>query len=194
MRALLNDDLITSLTDSADGVEIGNPPAGVGLERLRWTGESLVDLAECDRCQVVCRDGRFELHAVPVPGSQEVVMRWTDRKRLVLDGETIRLLTPSELAARNLAEENGRLKARLRVALREQVGDRDDQIADLAKLVALLMSVVVRQDQAALTELINIEQQMTALYHPSETGPVLLERASVLASVVSTYYGQKKPV
>ena len=67
-----------------DGVGVGTPPPGVGLERLRWDGTGLVDLAALDALWVRPVGSGFELHAVEVPGAQQVTMHYNDRDRLTL--------------------------------------------------------------------------------------------------------------
>lgn len=44
MKAILDGDRIVKFCIDG-GVEVGKPPRGVGIERLRWDGEKLVDLA-----------------------------------------------------------------------------------------------------------------------------------------------------
>lgn len=64
MRASLDRDIIVHLTPH--GVtEIGSLPTGAGLERLRWNGKRLVDLAELDEIWVeTLPGGGFLLHAI----------------------------------------------------------------------------------------------------------------------------------
>ncbi|MBW2024363.1 MAG: hypothetical protein JRH08_00750 [Deltaproteobacteria bacterium] len=109
MRAVVDQDLIIHITERGD-TEIGRLPKGVGLERLRWDGSKIVDLADLDKIWVECRNGVFILHAVEVPGSQLVKMKYADRKRLTKDGDKIRLKTAAEIEAEAKEEE---LKAKL---------------------------------------------------------------------------------
>jgi hypothetical protein len=95
-----NHDMIARLTaDPNQGVEAGPLPRGVGLERLRFDGSQLVDIATLSELHVVRRDGDWELHAVPVPGSQPVTMSHKQKWRLVNDGGTYRLKTDAEILA-----------------------------------------------------------------------------------------------
>lgn len=64
-----------------DGVEVGTLPSGVGLERLRWTGTKLVDLA--DLTEIWVHPSSLQLHAVDVGGCTLVAMAYDDRRRLV---------------------------------------------------------------------------------------------------------------
>lgn len=101
MKATLFEDMIVSF---GGDTEIGALPKGVGLDRLRWDGKTLVDLDKLSAIWVRCRSGVFELHAVPVSGAQLVAMRYQDRKRLFIDGDTIRIWTEQELEVLKSAE------------------------------------------------------------------------------------------
>jgi len=86
------------------GVEIGELPKGVGLERLRWTGRELVDLMDLSQMWVKKIGGTFELHAVAVSGSQLVTMLYTERKRLIDEAGVYRVLSQGEVGAIAAAE------------------------------------------------------------------------------------------
>ena len=101
MRAVVQEDIIVAITERGN-VEIGDIPKGVGLERLRWDGTKVVDLATLTEMWVrPVSPTFFELHAVPVKGSQLVQMTYRDRHRLKLDRATGRviLLTQAEWEA-----------------------------------------------------------------------------------------------
>lgn len=105
MRAIIDHfDHIVRLTITG-GTNIGPVPPGIGLERLRWNGSALVDLMILDPIHVRRSEGRWFLHSIPVPGSQPVSMRWDQRKRLIEDAGTFRILTDQEFADRRQAEE-----------------------------------------------------------------------------------------
>lgn len=93
MKVSLNEDMIVGFSGD---IEIGNLPKGVGLERLRWDGEKIVDLAMASGIWVRHQRGVFEFHAVSVPGSQYVVMTYADRKRLYINSGVIRVRTKEE--------------------------------------------------------------------------------------------------
>jgi len=98
MKATLREDIIMAV--GRGDTEIGCMPPGVGIERLRWDGERLVDLAEVLTIHVRHLSGsHFELHAVPVTHSQPVTMSWADRKRLTVTDGVIRLKTETETEA-----------------------------------------------------------------------------------------------
>lgn len=96
MKAILKNDIIIHVTERGD-TEIGKLPKGVGLERLRWDGERVVDLADLAQIWVEERNGAFVLHAVEVQNAQKVTMTYADRKRLVQDAGLIRLKTKEEI-------------------------------------------------------------------------------------------------
>jgi hypothetical protein len=101
VKATLAEDMIVSF---GGDTEIGALPKGIGLERLRWDGQKLVDLDKVSEIWVRSIRGVFELHAVEVPGSQLVAMRYQDRKRLYVEGGLIRLRTVEEMEALRQAE------------------------------------------------------------------------------------------
>lgn len=118
MRAIIdNYDHISRLTVK-EGIDIGPIPADVGLDRLRWNGSALIDLMDLSVIHVRRSDGRWFLHSVQVPGSQPVVMTFAERKRIIDDAGTYRVLSQAEWNAK-LAEEqadisdNQGLKAQL---------------------------------------------------------------------------------
>lgn len=98
MRAIIhNYDMIAKVCGPDEGTDVGDKPPGVGLERLRFDGSQLVDIATLSEFYVVRRDGSWELHAVEVPGSQLVAMSHKQTWRLINDGGTYRLKTDNEL-------------------------------------------------------------------------------------------------
>lgn len=109
MKVILNQDRIVKLS-ARSGVDVGNPPPGIGIERLRWTGKKLVDIATLSEMYVEKKSGNWELHAIRVPGSQKVQMSWYDRKRLIDDNGTYRVLTQEEWDTRRAYEANEALE------------------------------------------------------------------------------------
>lgn len=101
MRATVFEDFIVSF---GGDTEIGSLPKGVGLERLRWDGQKLIDLDKIEAIWVRCRAGVFELHVIEVPGSQVITMRYADRKRLYVENGVIGIRTAEEMEALEQAE------------------------------------------------------------------------------------------
>ena len=93
--AVLREDVILRLTRKGEAMDIGPLPRGVGLERLRFDGDVAVDLADLEELHVRHLGGDlFELHAVPVPGSQKIAMKYVDRDRLAAVTDLPSLLRP----------------------------------------------------------------------------------------------------
>ena len=96
MRAVLKDDIIINIIPKGE-TEIGKLPKAVGLERLRFDGEKIIDLAELNTFWVVAKSSTFfELHCIEVPNSQQISMIYSERKRLYLDNGIIRLRAEQE--------------------------------------------------------------------------------------------------
>ena len=105
MKAMLKEDIITHVTMLGD-VEIGDLIPGVGLERLRFNGVEVVDLADLSEIWVrPLSDTFFELHSIEVPGSQLVTMEYVNRKRLYLDDGVVKIRAEQEQIDKELAEE-----------------------------------------------------------------------------------------
>ena len=125
MKAILDGDVI--IAKSPAGLEIGPVPNDVDLTRLRYDASipGVVDLMTLSSIYVEHRGGNFILHAIsahPDTGKTYtlITMGYTDRKNLIqeLNG-TIRLLTPTEVTARDQAilddiVDNRNLKAQAR--------------------------------------------------------------------------------
>lgn len=97
MIATIDGDMI--VTVGRGDTEIGDLPKGVGLERLRWDGSAIVDLATLSQIWVEPINGTFRLHCIPIGNSTLVDMRYADRKNLKINGSAPRVKTAEELAA-----------------------------------------------------------------------------------------------
>ncbi|MFA7347272.1 MAG: hypothetical protein WCZ86_05890 [Desulfurivibrionaceae bacterium] len=191
MKALLRDDMIVAV--STGETEIGPLPPGVGIERLRWDGFRLLDLAESTQMYVRHLSGdHFELHAVSVSGSQPVAMSWADRKNLIIVDGLIRLKTADELNAEYVADYNGQLKARLRQGLCRGIGDAGDQMADINKMIYLLTEAICG-DATALTALQELLLEMRGTYSMEISKAKLMANATTLKNMVPPYYAEKLP-
>ena len=108
-RAIIKDDRIVKLTvNRYIGVDIGTLPKGVGLERLRWTGEELIDLYDLDTIYV--NPINLTLHATHLDNTQPVKMKYKDRNKLVKDNKTnkLRVKTQTEIDQPKLDEYRNR--------------------------------------------------------------------------------------
>jgi len=195
MRATLDRDIIVCFTEKGE-TEVGPRPEalrGVGLERLRFDGKKIVDLMGLTEIWVEpLPGGAFTLHAVPVPGAELVKMSYLDRRNLVRDpGGKIRIKTASELTAEKLELESQLLKNRIRDTLAGAVGDRDDQLADLYKIVAVLIDYLLTHDLAAAAILTAILPGLKAAYPAARTAETIPERISALSAELGQYYEAK---
>jgi hypothetical protein len=122
VKVLLDEDIIVK--PWRKGTQVGVVPKRVGWERLRYDHRinKVVDLMDLDVIYVRYKSGHFELHAVPVKGSQPVSMRYHERHKLELltlgVDKTINLISDAqyELIQANIASsiaDNKQLKARL---------------------------------------------------------------------------------
>lgn len=118
MKAVLKEDIIINLTAKGD-VEIGPVIPGIGLERMRFNGAEVVDLADLTEIWVrTLSPTLFELHAVEVDNSQLVTMEYTKRKRLYLDNGIVKVRTEQEQIDKEVKEEEDTWD---NVALREEM-------------------------------------------------------------------------
>jgi len=141
MRAILNNDIIVNLvSDISRGVEIGALPKDVGIERLRFNGVKVVDLAGLSAFWVERKTDGFILHCVEVPNSTYLEFAYADRKFLILNGGTLRLKTTEEIEAEKLEIKVKILKNKLRLKLLDSIGDAQDQnMQTLAFVCALIV-------------------------------------------------------
>ena len=152
MRAILNNDLIVSYTVSeTEGVEIGTPPKNIGLERLRFNGSEIVDIATLSAFWVEKRSEGFVLHCVEVPGSTYLEFDYADRKLLIINGGSLRLKTIEEVDAEQLEIKIKVLKNKLRLKLLNSIGDTQDQNMNTLAFVCALI-IYVRNQPPALAD------------------------------------------
>jgi hypothetical protein len=149
LKAFLDHDIIINITEHGD-TEIGSLPIGVGMERLRFDGEKVIDLADLTSFWVVPIAKGFELHCIEVPNSQLVQMSYFDRKHLMTNSSTIRLKTPEDISAENAQLKVKEAKTRLHGKLKEAIGDLHDQQQYALALICALI-VYVRQEPQVLT-------------------------------------------
>ncbi len=142
MKAVLEHDIIIHITEQGD-TEIGNIPAdkkGVGLERLRWTGTEIVDLADLTEMWIRhLGHDFFEFHAIPVPDAQRVSVSYGDRHRLVMNDGLLRLKTDEEIEAEGKTVLINLFKAELWRKQKASIGSLEEQLANAYKLIYLLL-------------------------------------------------------
>lgn len=100
VKAILDGDRIVKFCIDG-GVEVGKPPKGVGIERLRWDGEKLVDLATLKDLWVsVGKGGVPQLHAVKQTGAVRVEATYKDRKKLRVENGMLTTAAPAKTVNR----------------------------------------------------------------------------------------------
>ena len=138
MKANLKEDIIVMLTENGK-VDIGTLPKNVGLERLRFDGKCVVDLFNLNEIWVRHVSGTFELHAVEVLKSQKIVMNYTERKKLFLDGNTIRLLTTQEVINNEIDIKKKQILTQLNQRLKGKLGDMTELTLNNTMLIMALI-------------------------------------------------------
>lgn len=181
MRAVLDRDIIVHVTPHGD-TEIGSIPPGVGLERLRFDGERLVDLAELSEIWVEpVPGGGHVLHAVEVPGSQLVTMRYADRKRLAAGSDGVpKLMTDQEIDAASQSRQAACEQAVLADEIRSAAGPLDQQTHQLRQTLYLLIDYVLTRDPAAQAALSEVLDEVGDLYSASKVQPGIYAAAKAI--------------
>ena len=187
MRAILNNDLILSYTVKG-GVEIGTPPKDIGLERLRFDGSNIVDIASLSAFWVEKRSEGFVLHCVEVPGSTYLEFAYADRKLLVINGSALRLKTIEEVDAEKLEIKIKALKNKLRLRLVDLLGDTQDQNMNTLAFVCALI-VYARMQPVALGEFFDeIIPDIIEIFPLSMWKEILKSSAKDLKTAMQEYY------
>jgi len=152
MRAILNEDMVVKITsDPMLGVEVGNVPPGVGLERLRYVLDvGLVDIAMLKALYVRHKNGFFEFHAIGVPGSQRVTMTYADRHKLMINPNgTIRLMTEQELIEKEKRRRLAKLENGYSSKIKQEIGRPEEQTRLLFILIDLITRYLFNADATA---------------------------------------------
>jgi len=188
MKAILYNDLIINLS-ATEGIEIGGLPKGIGLERLRFDGQIVVDLALLSNIWVLEKvPGFYELHVIPIPGSQLVAMAYADRTKLITEGGAIRVKTPAEIETERLVKQCLLLKNRLRKRLEKKTGDNADQLADAYKLIFALI-VYARTQNPALGQFFDdLIVDIKDIYPLARVKDALIQAAKTLKTEMEQYY------
>jgi hypothetical protein len=187
MKAIIKEDIIVNITERGN-VEIGTLPKGVGVERLRWDGNKLVDLADLNEFWVRSTGGSFELHAVKVPNSQLVLMTYANRNNLILENSIIRIKTSQELQDEQKAKFNAALKAKLRTTLRNNIGDLEDLLMSTLVLVASLV-VYSRTQNAVIGDWFDtMIPVIKDIFPQDKVGSIVEQAMQDLKVAINEYY------
>ena len=189
MRAILNNDIIVTLImGDTKGTEIGDLPKNVGLERLRFNGSEVVDLAELSAFWVETIAGGFMLHAVQVPNSNYIEMAFSDRQYLYINGGAPSVKTPEQIAIEEQAKQILVLKNALRLKLRDTVGDIQDQhMISLAFICAII--VYARQQPQVLADFFDdLIPHIIDIFPLSRWEDILKTGAKDIKTAMQDYY------
>ena len=195
MKAILNHDIIIHITQKGD-TEIGIIPPekkGIGLERLRFDGNKIVDLADLTEIWVEAVAPEFFVcHAIEVPESQKVAMTYQDRKKLIMENGDIRVKTALEVENEKIANQKSQIKNRLRQAFKRDVGDPEDSLADVWKLLTLLIIFMRTGDPAIATFLDTIIPDLQAAYPFEKVKDSLAGNTKTIKTLMEGYYQEIK--
>ena len=194
MLAICNQDIIIQINPEGD-IEIGNIPAkkkGVGLERLRFDGVKIVDLADFQEFWIepIAPDF-FVLHVIEALGFQKVIMNYSDRINLTMDTGIIRIKTPAEITAEKETKEKTMLKNRLRQKFKRGVGDPEDLLADAWKLISLIIIFVRTNDPQIASFLDVILPDLREAYPPEKIKDQISKHVADIKNLMQKYYQMK---
>lgn len=195
MKAVLDQDIIIYITEKGD-TEIGAIPPNkkdVGLERLRWDGTKIVDLADMSEIWVKSVSNNFyELHAVKVLDTQKVQMTYRDRKNLIIEDGIIRVKTALEIENGMKIEQESMTRNQLRQAFKRDVGDLEDLLADAWKLISFLIIFIRTGDPKITSFLDNVLPDLQAAYPFEMIKDQLSKDITTTKSLMQEYYQEKE--
>jgi hypothetical protein len=187
MKAFVQDDLIISITEEGD-TEIYSMPKGVGLERLRFDGEKVIDLADLSEFWVLPTLGGFELHCIEVANSHLIQMAYSDRKYLTLNSGNIRLKTQEEIDAENYNEKVQEIKTKQRAKIKLKVGDIHDQHMNTLAFVCALIVYSRQQPQALADFFDQIIPDIKDMFPLNRVETILKNSARDLKVIMQEYW------
>jgi hypothetical protein len=187
MKAFIQDDLIINITEEGD-TEIGSLPNNVGLERLRFDGERVVDLADLSEFWVLPTLGGFELHCIEIPNSYLIQMIYSDRKYLTLNSGSIRLKTQEEIDAESYNGKVQEIKTKQRAEIKLIVGDIHDQHMNTLALVCALMVYSRQQPQALADFFDQIIPDIKDMFPLNRVESILKNSARDLKIIMQDYW------
>jgi len=195
MKAILDQDIIIYITEKGD-TEIGTIPSNkkdVGLERLRWNGTKIVDLADMSEIWVKSVSNNFyELHAVKVLDTQKVQMTYRDRKNLIIEDGTIRVKTALEIENGMKVEQESMTRNQLRQVFKRDTGDIEDLLADAWKLISLIIIFMRTNDPKVAAFLDDILPNLQKAYPLEKIKDQLSENIATIKNLMQEYYQRKE--
>lgn len=200
MRAILNRDKILAIVFEG-GVEIGDLPPKIGLERLRviWNDVEkkyyVVDLEYHSPIYVKqVGENSFDLFAVQVEDSYLVPdLKWSDRKKLCKDSNNVfRIMTPEEISDKELEESLLILRRRLKLRFKEEIGTIDEQ---LFNIIALVLSLIVysRQQPQILKDFYDkIIPEIKDAFPIEKVDDILTKACKSIKEIMEQYWESKE--
>lgn len=191
MKAIIKEDIIIRITEKGD-TEIGVLPKSIDLSILRFDGNKVVSLLDLNQIWVRFKNNQFELHAIEVINSQLVNMTYQDRKKLIYENKIIRVKTSEEINNEKTEEFNQLLKNNLRIRLKNNIGDTPDLVADISKLVFLLI-IYSRTQNSRIGQIFDrLIPIIKDVYSIDDIEEGLVNIAQYLKSEMPEYYTRKK--
>ncbi len=133
------------------GVDLRLPKSAQGdLNRIRFDGTSLVDLATLSQMYVTYENNTFELHAREVPNSQLVTMTYESRRYLTNVDGVIRAKTSQELVDEIKGKLKHRARSKAKIALEKQMGLLVEQFVFTHRLMFVLIWALRTQNAQGL--------------------------------------------
>lgn len=94
MKAIIDGEKIVKWTISDEGIEVGNIPSRMPMDRIRWDGEKLVSIG--DYKELYVDNDTLQTFIMPGFNRQKIKMEYKDRKRLRKHDGKIKVITPQE--------------------------------------------------------------------------------------------------
>jgi hypothetical protein len=187
MKALMKEDIILCLTMD-EGIEVGNIPSGVSLERLRWDGSKLIDLFWARIIYVrVLANNYFELHAVPLPYTHPVAMSYKDRKQLRVAADGVPFIASESTVVDEVKVE--KIKA-AEIKLYNNLGGQQKQLQSLMAFVAALIVYAGEEPEALKNFFEEIAPNIKAAYPASRYLDILRKAGKELKQCLSEYHAE----
>jgi hypothetical protein len=186
MKAILKNDLIIKLSIDR-GVEIGNIPSGVSLERLRWDGSTLIDLAVPGTRYVKhLGDNYFELHVIELDYTQSVYMQYSQRRDLRYSEITGTVFLASDVVK---ADEQVDIDIQLiKARLKKYIGDETDLFMKHFALTAALIVFASKQPPALKTFFDSISDDIIQSFPLNRWEQILKSFSKEIKKYLNSYY------
>jgi hypothetical protein len=141
MKPILDKEESKVINFGPSGLDLPLPKSAKGnLKRIRFDGESLVDLGEMNKIYVVYKNNVFELHArSDVPNSQLITMSYSDRRYLKYSNGVIGIKTALDIKSSLVVKLKHRARSKAKIALDKQMGLLVEQFMFNQRLMYVLV-------------------------------------------------------